>query len=545
MLLFLLILTSISCSPDGDYDIIIRNGQIYDGSGEASYSGDLAINADTIAAIGDLENFNGDTEIDAGGMAVAPGFINMLSWANESLLQDGRSMSDIYQGVTLEVMGEGSSMGPLTEEMKQDMIEEQGDIKYEVPWTTLGEYLEHLEQKGVSTNVSSFVGNGTLRRNIIGYENRPATEGELNKMKELLDEAMREGAMGLSSSLLYAPSGYADTEELIELAKVASKYDGMYISHIRNEGDRLLLSIEELIRIAEEADIRSEVYHLKASGEDNWHKLDDAIQLIEDARSKGLAITADMYNYPASSTGLHVQLPDWVREGGIEAMIERLSNADNRERVRNEIAFSHAPDKILLVGFRNPDLRNYQGMYLSEVAEKLGKSPEETMIDLIVEDDSRIQVVYFSMSEDNMLKKIRQPWMSFCSDAGSYAPEGVFLNRSTHPRAYGSFARLLATYVREKQVISLEEAIRKLTSLPASNLKIRKRGTLQSGYYADVVIFDPKNIQDHATFEEPHQLASGIRHVWVNGKQVLSKGEHTGATPGRVVRGPGYKPNSK
>ncbi len=543
--LLLLILTSISCSPEGDYDIIIRNGQIYDGSGEAPYTGDLAINADTIAAIGNLENFNGDTEIDADGMAVAPGFINMLSWANESLLQDGRSMSDIYQGVTLEVMGEGTSMGPLTEEMKQDMIEDQSDIKYDITWTTLDDYLEHLEQKGVSTNVSSFVGNGTLRRNVIGFENRKATEEELNKMKELLDEAMREGAMGLSSSLLYAPSGYADTEELIELAKVASKYDGMYISHIRNEGDRLLPSIEELIRIAEEADIHSEIYHLKASGEDNWHKLDDAIQLIEDARSKGLAITADMYNYPASSTGLHVQLPDWVRDGGIEAMIERLANPDNRERVLNDIVFSHAPDKILLVGFRNQDLRNYQGMYLSEVAEKLGKSPEETMIELIVEDDSRIQVVYFSMSEDNMLKKIRQPWMSFCSDAGSYAPEGVFLNRSTHPRAYGSFARLLATYVREKQVISLEEAIRKLTTLPASNLKIRKRGALKSGYYADVVIFDPMNIQDHATFEEPHQLASGVRHVWVNGKQVLSKGEHTGSTPGRVVRGPGYKPNTK
>ncbi len=539
LIVFALLLAS--CTQTGDYDLIIRNGQIYDGSGETAYSGDLAIHADTIAAIGNLDDLTGTEEIDAQGMAVAPGFINMLSWANVSLLHDGRSMSDIYQGVTLEVMGEGFSMGPLSDDMKQEMIEDQGDIKYDISWTTLGEYLEHLEQKGVSTNVTSFVGNGTLRRYVIGYENRPATDEELEQMKELLDEAMREGAVGLSSSLLYAPSAYADTEELTELARVAAEYDGMYISHIRNEGDRLLPSIEELINIAREADIRSEVYHLKASGEDNWHKMDDAIQLIEDARSEGLAVTADMYNYPASSTGLHVQLPNWVREGGIEAMIERLADPANRERVLKDIEFSHAPDKILLVGFRNPDLRNYQGMYLSEVSEELDKSPEETMIDLIVEDDSRIQVVYFSMSEENMLKKVRQPWMSFCSDAGSYAPEGLFLNRSTHPRAYGSFARLLATYVREKQVISLEEAIRKLTSLPASNLKIEKRGALKEGYYADVVIFDPENIQDNATFEEPHQLASGVEHVWVNGEQVLKDGEHTGATPGRVVRGPGYE----
>lgn len=539
-LIFIACLLS-SCSATGDYDLIIRNGQIYDGSGEASYNGDLAINADTIAAIGNLGAFTGTNEIDAGGMAVAPGFINMLSWANVSLLHDGRSMSDIYQGVTLEVMGEGSSMGPLSEDMKQEMAEGQDDIKYDISWTTLGEYLEHLEQKGVSTNIISFVGNGTLRRHVIGYENRPATDEELEQMKELLDKAMREGAVGISSSLLYAPSGYANTEELTELAKVAAQYDGMYISHIRNEGDRLLPSIEELIDIAREADIRSEIYHLKASGEDNWHKMDDAIQMIEDARSDGLAVTADMYNYPASSTGLHVQLPDWVRDGGIEAMIVRLADPSNRERILNDIEFSHTPDKILLVGFRNQDLRNYQGMYLSEVSMELGKSPEETMIDLIVEDDSRIQVVYFSMSEENMLKKVRQPWMSFCSDAGSYAPEGLFLIRSTHPRAYGSFARLLATYVREKQALSLEEAIRKLTSLPASNLKLDKRGALKEGYYADVVIFDPENIQDNATFEEPHQLASGVEQVWVNGVQVLKDGEHTGATPGRVVRGPGYK----
>lgn len=530
------------CSTSTNYDIIIQNGQILDGSGEPSYTGDLAIRADTIAAIGDLSEATADQVIDAEGLAVAPGFINMLSWANESLLHDGRSLSDIHQGVTLEVMGEGTSMGPLSDKMKQEMIEDQGDITYDVEWTTLGEYLDHLVQKGVSPNVASFVGNGTLREYVIGYENRPATQEEMNRMKKLLDEAMREGAVGLSSSLLYAPSGYADTEELIELARVASDHNGMYISHIRDEGDNLLPSLDELIEVAEKAGIRSEVYHLKASGEENWHKLDDAIQRIEEARSSGLQITADMYNYPASSTGLHVQLPDWVRDGGIDAMIERLADPKNKQKILDDIEFSHSPDKILLVGFENPDLRKHMGKYLSEVSEELNKTPEETMIDLIVEDDSRIQVVYFSMSEQNIAKKVRQPWMSFCSDAGSYAPEGVFLNYHTHPRAYGSFARLLAKYVREEQVIPLEEAIRKLTSLPASNLKIQNRGKLKVGYMADVVVFDPQNIQDHATFEEPHQLATGVKHVWVNGEQVLKDGEHTGATPGRVVRGPGYQP---
>ena len=539
--LFLIFLLLASCTESIHYDLIIQNGQILDGSGEPSYVGDLAINEDTIAAIGDLSNDTADTLIYADGLAVAPGFINMLSWANVSLLHDGRSLSDISQGVTLEVMGEGSSMGPLNDEMKQEMQEEQGDIKFDVTWTTLGEYLDHLVDKGVSTNVASFVGNGTLRQHVIGFENREATTEEIDQMKELLREAMEEGAVGLSSSLLYAPSGSANTEELTALAKVAAEYDGMYISHIRDEGANLLPSLEELIEIASEADIRSEIYHLKASAESNWHKMDDAIQLIEDARNEGLHVTADMYNYPASSTGLHVQLPDWVREGGVDATIERLSNMELREQILNDIEFTHTPDKILLVGFRNPDLRHYQGMYLSEVAGQLNKSPEEMMIDLIVEDDSRIQVVYFSMSEENLHKKIRQPWMSFCSDAGSYAPEGVFLNYSTHPRAYGSFARLLAKYVREEQIISLEEAIRKLTSLPASNLKIEKRGSLQSGFFADIVIFDPEAIQDHATFEEPHQLATGVEHVFVNGTQVLKNGEHTGAMSGRVVRGPGYQ----
>lgn len=523
------------------YDLIIKNGQIIDGSGNPAFTGDIAVSGDTIAAIGTLDDASADSVIDAGGMAVAPGFINMLSWANVSLLHDGRSMSDVMQGVTLQVMGEGTSMGPLTSKMKQEMADDQGDIKYNISWTTLGEYLDHLEDRGVSPNVASFVGNGTLRRHVIGYENRRATEEELEQMKTLAREAMEEGAVGVSSSLLYAPSAYADTGELIELARVASEYDGMYISHIRDEGDNLLESLDELITVAREANVRSEVYHLKASGARNWGKMDSAIAKIDSAREEGLAVTANMYNYPASSTGLHVQLPDWVREGGIDAMIERLANPSYREPVLADIEFSHTPDKILLVGFRNPELRIHQGKYLSEVSQELGKTPEEAMIDLIVEDDSRIQVVYFSMSEENMVKKVQQPWMSFCSDAGSYAPEGVFLNYSTHPRAYGSFARLFSTYVREKQVITVEEAVRKLTSLPAENLKLEKRGLLEVGHYADIVVFDPETIQDHATFQEPHQLATGVEYLLVNGSMVVHKGKHTGAMPGRVVRGPGYR----
>lgn len=538
-LFFLLILYSCQPTKTKTYDLLIKGGTIYDGSGDAPFIGDVGINADTVVAIGQL-NANGKLTIDATGKAIAPGFINMLSWANVALLHDGRSQGDIRQGVTLEVMGEGESMGPLNEKMKEDMITDQGDIKYEVPWTTLGEYLQHLEEKGVSTNVASFVGNGSLRQYVIGSENRKATSRELEKMKELVDEAMREGAVGISSSLLYAPSMYADTRELIELSKVAAKHNGIYISHIRDEGDELLESINELITIAKEADIPAEIYHLKASGKQNWHKMDTVFTIIEAAQEEGLAITADIYTYPASSTGLHVQLPDWVREGGVAAAIERLADPRLRKRILADIEWTHPPETILLVGFRNEALRKHIGKRLPEVAQELGKSPEEAMIDLIVEDDSRIQVVYFSMSEENIKKKIQQPWVSFCSDAGSYSAEGVFLKQSTHPRAYGSFIRVLGKYSRDEGLFPLEDGIRRLTSLPASNLKLKKRGMLRAGYFADVVVFDPAKVRDKATFAEPHQYAEGVEEVFVNGVQVIKNGEHTGATPGRFVKGPGF-----
>ena len=551
---FSLLLLAASCqqTPEAAYDLIIRNAVIYDGSGGAPVTGAIAVNADTIAATGDLKNAEGREELDAQGLAVSPGFINMLSWATVSLIEDGRGMSDIKQGVTLEVMGEGSSMGPLNPDMKNYLQNNQGDITYDISWTTLGEYLGFLEQKGVSVNVASFVGATTLRAHEIGYDNRPPTSEELERMKALARQAMEEGALGIGSSLIYAPAFYAGTDELIELCRIAAEYDGMYITHMRSESNKLLEAIDEVIRIATEAGLPAEIYHLKAGGRSNWPKMDLAIQKIDSARNAGIAITTDMYNYVAGATGLDAAMPPWVQEGGYEAWAKRLADPEIRKRVKAEMK-SDAQDwenlyfaagsaeKLLLVSFKNEDLKQYTGKTLAEVAGMRGTDPEDTAIDLVIEDGSRVGTVYFLMSEENVKKQIRLPYMSFGSDAGAPAAEGVFLRSSTHPRAYGNFARLLGKYVREEKVIPLEEAVRKLTSLPAGNLKIKKRGMLKPGFFADIVIFNPETIQDHATFEQPHQYASGVEHVFVNGVQVLKNGEHTGATPGRFVRGPGWR----
>ncbi|UCC75215.1 MAG: D-aminoacylase [Gemmatimonadota bacterium] len=544
-------LVGVAACETADYDVVIRGGTIYDGGGEAPYVADLAIAGDTVAAIGALEGARGHVEIDAAGMAVAPGFINMLSWATESLIQDGRSQSDIRQGVTLEVMGEGWSMGPLSEGMKQEALERQGDVKYEIEWTTLGEYLDYLVERGVSTNVASFVGATTVRIHELGFEDRPPTQGELEEMRRLVRQAMEEGALGLASSLIYPPAFYAETDELIELAKVAAEYDGLYISHIRSEGNRLLEALDELVTIAREADISAEIYHLKAAGQANWGKLDRVFERVEEARAEGLRITADMYTYPAGATGLGAAMPPWVQEGGHDAWVERLEDPAIRERVIREMSTptdawenlllaAGTPENVLLVGFKSEELKPLTGKTLAEVAATRGMSPEETAIDLVIEDDSNVGTVYFIMSEENVTKKIAQPWVSFCSDAESLAPEGVFLRWNPHPRAYGTFARLLGRYVREEEIIPLQEAVRRLTALPASNLKIERRGLLVPGYFADVVVFDPETIIDHATFAEPHQYSTGALHVFVNGAQVLKDGEHTGALPGRVVRGPGW-----
>jgi N-acyl-D-amino-acid deacylase len=546
-----LALAAAGCAPTTHYDLILRGGTVYDGTGSPGVAGDVAISGDKIAAVGDLGRAKGTTEVDVTGLAVAPGFINMLSWAVSTLIQDGRSQSDIRQGVTLEVFGEGTSMGPWNDEMKKTNLEQQDWIRYDIQWTTLGEYLEYMEHKGISPNIASFVGATTVRVHEVGYDNRPPTPEELERMRALVRQAMEEGALGVGSSLIYAPAFYASTDELIELCKVAAEYGGMYISHLRSEGAKLLEGIDELIHISREAGLPAEIYHLKASGKENWNKMDAAIAKVEEARKSGLRITADMYTYVAGATGLDATMPPWVQEGGLDPWIERMKDPAIRKQLDQEMNsatdawenmfLSAGPEGILLVGFRDPELRRYIGKTLGQVATERGKEPWETAIDLVIEDRSRVEAVYFMISEDNIKKQIPLEWVSFGSDAGSMSPDGVFLEASTHPRAYGNVPRLLGKYVRDEKLISLEEAIRKLTTLPAANLGIPDRGQLAAGYYADVVAFDPATIEDHATFEEPHQYSTGVRHVWVNGVQVLRDGEHTGATPGRVVRGKGYK----
>lgn len=551
VLLSIILLAACTAPPEPEhYDVIIRGGDIYDGLGGAPLAADVALNGDRIAKIGDLSSATAVQDIDASGMAVSPGFINMLSWATESLIEDGRGMSDIKQGVTLEVMGEGWSMGPVNDELKALVKAQQVDIEYDITWSTLGEYLEFLEDKGVSPNVASYVGAATLRMLEVGLDNTKATEEQLSRMQEHVRFAMREGAIGVGSSLIYAPGNFADTDELVALVSAAAEYGGRYISHIRSEGDRLEESVEELIHISRVTGAPAEIYHLKASGQPNWHKLEKVFALVESAREEGLAITADMYTYTAGATGLDASMPLWVQEGGDEAWFARLEDPEIRARVKEEMMSEdtdwenlglHAgPDGVLFIGFRNPDLRHLIGKTLQEVADMRGVSTTDAAIDLVIEDRSRVSTVYFLMSEENVMKKVTQPWVSFGSDAEASAPEGVFLNSSTHPRAYGTFARVLAKYARDESVITLQDAVRKMTSLPASNIGIRERGQLTAGYFADVVVFNPAAVQDHATFKEPLQYTTGVRHVFVNGEQVLKDGEHTGATPGRVVRGPGW-----
>jgi N-acyl-D-amino-acid deacylase len=537
------------------FDVIIRGGTVYDGSGKEGVVMDVGINADTVAFIGDLSKAVGKKEIDAKGLAVAPGFINMLSHCEVSLLFDGNSQSDIRQGVTLEVLGEGS-MGPMNDQMKRDdeeAMKRDPDWQYKIDWTTLGEYLEGLEKRGVSPNVASFVSAITVRVHELGYANRAASPEELERMKALVKTAMEEGAMGVTSALIYAPANYASTEELVELSKVASQYGGMYIAHIRSEGNSIFEAIDETIRIAREAKLPAEIYHLKFSGKDNWNKIDSVIAMIDHANKEGLKITADMYTYVAGATGLDAAMPPWLQEGGIKEWIKRMKDPVIRKKALQEMRtptnkwenlmkLAGDFDRVLLMGFTNDSLRkNFTGKTLGQVAKIYGKSPEETAMDLVITDGTRVGTAYFLMTEENVKRQIQLPYVSFGSDAESSTAAGNFLKTPTHPRAYGNFSRLLGKYVRDEKVISLAEAIRRLTSLPASNLKIEKRGSIQISYYADLAIFDPLKIQDHATFENPHQYSTGMVHVFVNGTQVLENGEHTNAKPGRVVRGPGWK----
>ena len=539
-----------SASPAADYSVVIRGGMIYDGSGSAPYVGDVALKDDRIAYLGPHAPGRAARVVDATGKAVSPGFINMLSQAQESLIADGRGMSDTMQGVTLEVTGEGSSMGPLTPAMKRLQIKRQGDIKYPIRWTTLGQYLGHMQRKGITPNFASFVGAATVRVHELGEKDVQPTPAQLGRMRALVRQAMKEGAMGVSSSLIYAPDNFARTPELIALATEAGKCGGMYISHIRDEGPKLLEAIDELIQISRQSGAPAEIYHFKQAGLGNWGKIDAAIAKVDEARASGLRITADMYTYPASSTGLDAAFPTWMQDGGLEAWVKRLKNPAERERAIAEMKSVKGtenaklvvddPDKVLLVGFKTDKLKPLTGKTLGEVARQRGKPPAEVAADLIVEDGTRIEVVYFSMNPANVRREVGLPWMSFDSDASSQAPEGVFLKSSTHPRAYGNFARLLGKYVRDEKATTLPDAIRRLTSLPATNLALKQRGWLKPGYYADVVVFDPATIHDNATFEKPKQFASGVDDVFINGVQVLKGGKHTGATPGRFVRGPGW-----
>jgi N-acyl-D-amino-acid deacylase len=542
----------VSCHQPAKYDVIIRNGLIYDGNGGQPYTADIGIRADTIAFIGNLKDATAGSETDAHGMAVAPGFINMLSWAPESLIADGRSQSDIRQGVTLEIFGEGESMGPLTDGMKAQTEASQGDIKYKVDWTTLGEYLHYLEKKGVSCNIASYVGATTIRAYVVGEDNRAPIAVELDSMRLLVRQAMEEGALGVGSSLIYPPAFFAKTDELIAMSEEAGKYGGGYISHMRSEGNKLYEAVEELITIAQKAKVHGEIYHLKAAGKDNWYKMDSVIRRIERARNEGVDVSANMYTYIAGGTGLTASLPPSLQDGGFGKLRERLQNPAVRQQMIKEMKTSSdkwenlyyaagSPEKVLLVGFTKDSLKKFTGKSLAAIAAIRGKSAEETAMDLIVQDSSRISSIFFLMDEDNVKKQIALPWVSFGSDEGSYTNEGIFLKSNAHPRAYGNFARALGKYTRDEKVITLPDAIHKLTKLSAQKLHIAKRGELATGNYADIVIFDPAKVMDHSTFDKPHQYATGVLHVFVNGVQVLKDGEHTNAMPGKFVKGPGFK----
>ena len=550
-LLAILIFTITACNQSSQYDTIIRNGMIYDGDGGDPIKGDVAINADTIAFIGDLKDEHAKNEIDADGKAIAPGFINMMGHSEETLFQDGRAQSDIRQGVTTEIFTE-SSFGPLNAAMKEQFQKGQGDIKYNVTWNTLGEYMSTLEHKGISCNIASFVGAGTVRQYVIGEDDKAPTAQQLDSMKLLVDTAMEEGALGVTCALIYAPDNFAKTDELVALSKEASKYGGTYISHIRSEGNKLIEAVNEIITIAKEANIPVEICHLKAAGKDNWNKIDSVIHIVEAARKQGIDITADMYTYTAAATGLTSCCPPTLQDGGFGKLRERLQDPAIRKKMisvmhtnandwENLYYGSGGPENILLLQFKQDSLKKFTGKSLAEVAKIRGTSPEETAMDLIVQDSTRVGVAYFLMDENNVKKEVVLPWVSFGSDEGSYTNEGVFLKSNAHPRAYGCFARVIGKYTRNEKLMTLQQAIYKLSKLPATHIKLQKRGVLKVGNYADVVIFDPNTVQDHATYEKPHQYATGVSDVFVNGVQVLKNGEPTGASPGRFLKGPGYK----
>ncbi|MGB9155651.1 MAG: D-aminoacylase [Chthoniobacterales bacterium] len=544
----------VSAVPGGElpekFDVVIKNGTVYDGTGSEGRKADVAIRGDRIAGVGNFQNSQAKRVLDAHGLAVAPGFINMLSWSTESLIVDGRSQSEIRQGVTTEVMGEGESMGPVNDRVRDYMLKQQTEIKYDITWKTLAEYLQYLETRGVSCNVASFIGATTIRENVIGFENKEPTPEQLDQMRELVRREMEAGALGIGTALIYPPAFYAKTEELIELCKVAAKYKGKYISHMRSEGNHLLEAFDELLRISREANIPAELYHIKAAGQKNWGKMDALLARIEAAQKEGRPIRANMYTYIAGGTGLDACLPPWTEDGGYPELLKRLRDPEIRKKIAADVKVdtdkwenlylaAGSPDRIIVGDFTSEKLKPLTNKSLAEIARIRGKDPTETIMDLLSENEKPIGATYFLMSEENVKKEIAKPWISFGSDEASQAPEGIFLKSTPHPRAYGTFARVLGKYVREEKLVSLPEAIRRLSALPATNLELDHRGFLKTDMFADVVVFDPATITDHATFEKPAQYATGVKEVFVNGVEVLKDGEHTGAKPGRALWGPG------
>jgi N-acyl-D-amino-acid deacylase len=544
---------AVEASPSNSaqvFDVLIKGGTVYDGSGAEGRVADVAIRGDRIAGVGNFENSQAKRVLDAHGLAVAPGFINMLSWSTESLIVDGRSQSEIRQGVTTEIMGEGESMGPVNDRVRDYMLKQQTDIKYDITWKTLAEYLQYLEKRGVSCNVASFIGATTIRENVIGFENKEPTPEQLDQMRELVRREMEAGALGIGTALIYPPAFYAKTEELIELCKVAAKYKGKYISHMRSEGNHLLEAFDELLRISREANIPAELYHIKAAGQKNWGKMDALLARIEAAQKEGRPIRANMYTYIAGGTGLDACLPPWTEDGGYPELLKRLRDPEIRKKIAADVKVdtdkwenlylaAGSPDRIIVGDFTSEKLKPLTNKSLAEIARIRGKDPIETIMDLLSENEKPIGATYFLMSEENVKKEIAKPWISFGSDEASQAPEGIFLKSTPHPRAYGTFARVLGKYVREEKLVSLPEAIRRLSALPATNLELDHRGFLKTDMFADVVVFDPATITDHATFEKPAQYATGVKEVFVNGVEVLKDGEHTGAKPGRALWGPG------
>lgn len=533
------------------YDLVVKGGTVYDGDGGSPFLGDIAISGDEIVKIGKLDGEEAGLVLDAKAMAVAPGFINMLSHSYFSVLQDNRSLGELKQGVTTQLMGEGWSMGPLTAEMIQELLKFKGRLQIDVTWTRLSEYMAHIEKLGVSQNFASLIGATTIRINVLGRENRPATPAEIDRMKALVEEEMADGALGIGSALIYAPGTYAPTEELVALCKAASPFGGMYFSHLRSEGDRFLEAVDELFTISREAQVPAEIWHLKAAGRANHHKMEEVIEKVEKARSEGEPITADLYPYNAGATWLAAAIPPWFHEGGFPVLVERLKDPAVRNEVREalegrstgewENLYNNGPEGILILSVVKDEMKMYQGRRLAQIAEEEGKDPIDCLMDLVIQAEARIGAAYFMINEDNITRQIGLPWVSFGSDAASIAPEGVFLESSTHPRAYGTFARVLGKYVRDEKALSMPEAIRKLTSFPAETLGLDRRGRLKEGYFADVVVFDPETISDRATFEDPHQFAVGVRDVVVNGSMTLQEGEFAGNFSGRSLYGPGRK----